>query len=72
MRKQLRNGHIMNKTEFKDALKYGKCVSGYCDNEKKIGLPLHTCPYNEEVHNDIGFQCNCCHNCTTQCASDIQ
>lgn len=34
-------------------------------------LPLHTCPFAEEIHNDSEKMCNCCERCTHECAMDI-
>lgn len=45
-----------------------------CYRHMKIispGLPLHECPYQADVHNDSTFQCNCCENCTHECAMDV-
>lgn len=32
---------------------------------------LHPCPYSEEIRNDSTPACNCCSNCTRECANDI-
>lgn len=32
--------------------------------------PMHECPYKVEIHQD-GRECNCCKDCTRQCALDI-
>lgn len=42
----------------------GKCNCG------ADGKELHTCPFAEEIH-DSPALCNCCKNCTHQCAMDI-
>ncbi len=34
-------------------------------------LPLHTCPYQEDVNNDSEFTCNCCDECRQECRDDI-
>ena len=34
-------------------------------------LPLHTCPFMEEISNDIKTLCNCCEACKIQCYWDI-
>jgi hypothetical protein len=31
----------------------------------------HTCPYQSEINNDDEFECDCCDECTYQCAQDI-
>jgi hypothetical protein len=31
----------------------------------------HTCPFSEEIHGDSESMCNCCDECTYQCAMDI-
>lgn len=38
---------------------------------KEDANPLHKCPFQQDVHNDEEFQCNCCEECTYQCALDI-
>lgn len=45
---------------------FEKC--GNCDNEAQ---PLHTCPYNEDIHGDSETLCDCCSECEHQCAMDI-
>lgn len=44
-----------------------KCES--CN--KNEGSELHTCPYNEDVCDDHESLCNCCEDCTQECANDI-
>jgi hypothetical protein len=31
----------------------------------------HTCPYAADVHDDEETLCNCCDECTQECADDI-
>tara|TARA_R110000868_G_scaffold403104_1_gene679989 strand:- start:289 stop:486 length:198 start_codon:yes stop_codon:yes gene_type:complete len=31
----------------------------------------HTCPYKEDIYNDIDSLCNCCSNCKHECCMDI-
>ena len=31
----------------------------------------HTCPYQQEIHDDSDFQCTCCESCKQECADDI-
>ena len=31
----------------------------------------HTCPYAEEIYNDSETLCNCCDECSHECAMDI-
>ena len=43
---------------------------------QKCGKPvdsdeLHSCPYAEDINNDPTPQCNCCSDCSRQCAEDI-
>lgn len=33
--------------------------------------PLHTCPYQSDMCGDHSKHCNCCVECTIQCALDI-
>jgi len=35
------------------------------------GAGLHTCPFAEEIHDDHESLCNCCEECTENCAMDI-
>jgi hypothetical protein len=38
---------------------------------KNPAQPPHTCPFAEEIHGDSESKCNCCDDCTYQCAMDI-
>jgi hypothetical protein len=40
-----------------------KCGEKACDE--------HQCPFQNDVHNDPDYLCNCCEACTEQCADDI-
>lgn len=31
----------------------------------------HTCPFSEEINGDSETLCNCCDDCTHECAMDI-
>ena len=31
----------------------------------------HTCPFQEDVNSDEEFECNCCNDCTEDCALSI-
>jgi hypothetical protein len=43
-----------------------------CQNCAKNPAQLkHTCPYAEEICGDRETLCNCCDDCTYQCAMDI-
>jgi hypothetical protein len=35
------------------------------------GQAEHPCPFKEEINNDSEARCNCCENCTHECARDI-
>lgn len=37
----------------------------------KPGLPLHPCPYDEDLHNDKRPTCNCCQACQDECAQEL-
>lgn len=37
----------------------------------KPGLPLHPCPYDEDLHNDKTPTCNCCETCQESCAQEL-
>jgi len=41
-----------------------KCGHNRKENE-------HTCPYAEEMNDDHESLCNCCRECTHECAMDI-
>lgn len=42
-----------------------------CKNCSNNGTSEHTCPFSEEIHGDDKTMCNCCSNCTHECAMDI-
>jgi hypothetical protein len=43
-----------------------------CDKCKDAPAePLHSCPYQADVHNNDEFQCDCCASCTHECAMDV-
>lgn len=44
--------------------KCGKC-------EKEGSVVPHTCPYAEELGDDYETLCDCCSECTADCAMDI-
>lgn len=59
----------MKKTNKKPAKKVE--TEERCD---KCGGPAsepHPCPYAEEIGGDCETLCNCCPNCTGECAMDI-
>ena len=58
---------IMDKEAFKEKLKYGEC-DGIGDECTGIGTEMHTCPCAEDIYGDNSENCNCCSNCTYQCA----
>jgi hypothetical protein len=35
------------------------------------GLPMHPCPYREELHDDFEPHCTCCDACRQECVYDI-
>ena len=47
-----------------DVIIYGKCSCG------AVGGPEQVCPYNDEIHG-VQTMCNCCAECTQNCANDI-
>ena len=61
----------MNKNLFNslpvvnEATAHSKCKCGDPSIEE------HTCPFSEEIHGDSETMCNCCDECTYQCAMDI-
>lgn len=40
-----------------------------CQNEAT--KEMHPCPYAQEIFDDDEDVCNCCDNCTYECAMDI-
>ncbi len=48
-----------------------KCTCGSGEND------YHRCPYSDDIHNEYELDddevtmCNCCPECTYQCAMDI-
>lgn len=43
-----------------------------CQNcEKNESSLLHTCPYAEDIGDDYETLCNCCEECTDNCAMEI-
>ena len=52
-----------------ELLRYGRCNGSHCKG-KGIAQESHTCPYAEEIGNDL-TECNCCDLCTGDCAMDI-
>jgi hypothetical protein len=52
------------------------CCSDYHYDDEQIcdcgnASSLHTCPFAEEINNDSESLCNCCNDCTHECAQDI-
>ena len=39
--------------------------------KKNPAKELHTCPFQEDVHDDSTTLCACCDECTHQCGMDI-
>lgn len=35
------------------------------------GKELHTCPFESEINDNEEIKCNCCDDCTTDCAMEI-
>lgn len=42
-----------------------------CRCGKEAAIPMHSCPYNEEIHNDSETLCTCCDTCAYECSRDI-
>lgn len=61
MKNELKDLKINEESAFK------KCPS--C--EKNNANELHTCPFKEEINNDSETLCECCDDCTHECAMDI-
>ena len=45
-----------------------KCQS--CENLTGTS-ELHSCPYQADINNDDSEHCNCCNDCSHECAMDI-
>lgn len=41
-----------------------------CRCEKNPAQPSHTCPFKEEINSSLD-ECECCNECTYECAMDI-
>lgn len=37
---------------------------------KEAGDSEHGCPYQEDIHNDREYKCNCCCGCADKCRRD--
>lgn len=42
-----------------------------CDCCGGVGTENHTCPYKEDVNSDFESKCNCCGDCSYECAMDV-
>jgi len=60
-------GALVEVANFGDWRTDEKCQS--C--EKKEGNEEHTCPFQAEINGDEEFKCNCCEDCTEECALAI-
>ena len=45
--------------------------SGMCGCGKNLATDPHTCPYKEEINDDLTSLCTCCCECKYQFAMDI-
>lgn len=43
----------------------------YCACKDNEDGDTHECPYAADVNNEPNSECNCCPECTQQCADDI-
>ena len=59
-----KGGIIMKKLANRDSPDLDGC---YC---KEQAQP-HTCPYQEDVNDDKGYLCTCCHECRGDCLEGI-
>ena len=46
----------------------GECQRPECGNP---AAEDHTCPFAYEINDDHETECNCCDDCTQDCADDI-
>ncbi len=42
-----------------------------CLTCKGTGQEAHPCPFREELDDDAETKCNCCDDCTEECAMNI-
>lgn len=51
------------------------CKGAICRNlprdKRNLAAPMHTCPYQVDVNDNDKFMCDCCDDCTTECADNI-
>lgn len=65
---------VWNKEDFKDYHPSRDEQTGIkCQGcNKMTGTEqLHSCPYASDIGNDDSEHCNCCPDCTHECAMDI-
>ena len=51
---------------------------GECSHERGLAvkrygtgkIKLHGCPFQQDINDDDEFRCNCCEDCTQDCADD--
>lgn len=56
----------------KDELKQASEKESSCQKCGGVANPeYHCCPYLEDINDDHETQCNCCPDCTQECANDI-
>ncbi len=46
------------------------CQGSHCSH-RGLPKPLHTCPFKTEMSDDDTTLCNCCEQCTHECAMDV-
>ena len=61
---RIRVARFLKRKEAKKLKKMCKC-----GNNHKAAL--HSCPFAEDMHGDYTLTCNCCGDCSHQCAMDI-
>ena len=47
-----------------------KCSGSHCKGQNDARAP-HTCLFKREIHNDGTTLCDCCRQCTFECAMDV-
>ena len=50
-------------------LDYYEPICEKCENNSSNGLK--NCPYKVEINDDRETLCNCCSDCSRQCAEDV-
>jgi len=64
------NSPLKLKLSYKNSKVPEKTICGKCGSNEG-SFELHSCPYACEINDDHSENCNCCENCSHQCAMDV-